>query len=43
MESNIDMLVPMAVDDPSIGGNPRPAGHAEMRQMFIKAIKGDLG
>ena len=43
MESNIDMLTTMAVDDPSIGGNPRPAGHAEMRQMFIKAIKGDLG
>ncbi len=42
-ESDLDMLVPMAVEDPSTGGNPRPAGHAEMRQMFEKAIRGDLG
>lgn len=41
-ESDLDMLVPMAVEDPSTGGNPRPAGHAEMRQMFVKAIRGDL-
>ncbi len=42
-ESDLDMLTPMAVEDPSTGGNPRPAGHAEMRQMFEKAIRGDLG
>jgi alcohol dehydrogenase class IV len=41
-ESDLDRLVPMAVDDPSTGGNPRPAGHAEMRQMFLMAIHGDL-
>jgi len=41
-EADLDMLVPMAVDDPSTGGNPRPAGHADMRQMYIKAIRGDL-
>lgn len=41
-ESDLDMLTPMAVDDPSTGGNPRPAGHAEMREMFRKAIRGDL-
>jgi alcohol dehydrogenase class IV len=41
-ETDLDMLVPMAVEDPSTGGNPRPAGHAEMRQMFVKAIRGDL-
>jgi alcohol dehydrogenase class IV len=41
-ESDLDMLTPMAVDDPSTGGNPRPAGNAEMRQMFTKAIRGDL-
>lgn len=41
-ESDLDMLTPMAVDDPSTGGNPRPAGHAEMRQMFTKAIRGDM-
>ena len=43
MESNIDMLTPMAVDDPSTGGNPRAAGQAEMRHMFIKAIRGIWG
>jgi hypothetical protein len=41
-EADLDTLVPMAVDDPSTSGNPRPAGHAEMRQMFVKAIRGDL-
>ncbi len=41
-ESELDMLVPMAVNDPSTGGNPRPAGDAEMRQMFSRAIRGDL-
>lgn len=41
-ESDLDMLTPMAVDDPSTAGNPRPAGHAEMRQMFTKAIRGDM-
>ena len=41
-ESDLDMLTPMAVDDPSTGGNPRPAGDAEMRRMFTKAIRGDL-
>jgi alcohol dehydrogenase class IV len=41
-ESDLDMLTPMAVEDPSTGGNPRPAGNAEMRQMFTKAIRGDL-
>ena len=41
-ESDVDQLAPMAVDDPSTGGNPRPVGLAEMRQMFIKAIRGDL-
>jgi alcohol dehydrogenase class IV len=42
-ESDLDTLVPMAVDDPSTGGNPRPAGQAEMREVFVKAIRGDLG
>jgi alcohol dehydrogenase class IV len=40
--SDIDRLAPMAVEDPSTGGNPRPAGLAEMREMFARAIKGDL-
>src|SRR5882672_4240266 len=41
-EADLDALVPEAVDDPSPGGNPRPAGAAEMREMFVKAIRGDL-
>ena len=41
-EADLDLLVPMAVDDPSTGGNPRPASAAEMRTMFEKAIRGDL-
>jgi hypothetical protein len=41
-ESDVEKLAPMAVDDPSTGGNPRPAGLAEMRLMFVKAIRGDL-
>ncbi len=42
-ESDLDVLVPEAVDDPSTGGNPRPAGTAEMREMFVSAIRGRLG
>ena len=41
-EADLDLLVPMAVDDPSTGGNPRPVGAAEMRTLFEKAIRGDL-
>jgi alcohol dehydrogenase class IV len=41
-EGDLDRLAQMAVDDPSTGGNPRPAGRAEMRQMFVNAIRGDL-
>ena len=39
---DIERLAPMAVDDPSTGGNPRPAGLAEMRKMFASAIEGEL-
>jgi alcohol dehydrogenase class IV len=42
-EADLDVLVPEAVDDPSTGGNPRPAGAAEMREMFVNAIRGHLG
>jgi alcohol dehydrogenase class IV len=42
-ESDLDTLVPEAVDDPSTGGNPRPAGAREMREMFVNAIRGRLG
>jgi alcohol dehydrogenase class IV len=40
--SDIDRLAPMAVEDPSTGGNPRPAGLAEMREMFTRAVEGNL-
>lgn len=42
-ESDPDRLTPMAVDDPSIGGNPVPVGAREMRRMFEMSIRGDLG
>jgi alcohol dehydrogenase class IV len=42
-ESDLDRLTPMAVDDPSTGGNPVPAGAAEMRRMFEMALRGELG
>ncbi|MFN0040256.1 MAG: iron-containing alcohol dehydrogenase [Burkholderiales bacterium] len=41
-ETDLDTLTPMAVDDPSTGGNPRPVSLAEMRQLFEKAIRGEL-
>jgi alcohol dehydrogenase class IV len=41
-ESDLDVLVPEAVGDPSTGGNPRPAGAAQMREMFVSAIRGHL-
>lgn len=41
--ADIERLAPMAVDDPSTAGNPRPAGLAEMREMFERAIHGELG
>lgn len=36
-------LVPQAAADPSMGGNPRPASHAELEMVFLKAYHGDLG
>jgi alcohol dehydrogenase class IV len=38
----LDELSQAAYDDPSTGGNPVPAGVAEMRQMFIASIEGRL-
>ncbi|MBC8067141.1 MAG: iron-containing alcohol dehydrogenase [Deltaproteobacteria bacterium] len=35
-------LVPQAAADPSMGGNPRPASHAELEQVFLAAYHGDL-
>jgi alcohol dehydrogenase class IV len=35
-------LVPAAAADPSMGGNPRPASHAELEAVFMAAYHGDL-
>jgi alcohol dehydrogenase class IV len=35
-------LVPQAAADPSMGGNPRPATHAELDAVFQRAYTGDL-
>ena len=40
---HVDVLAPMAVLDPSVGGNPLPLGEAELRELFMRAIVGDLG
>jgi alcohol dehydrogenase class IV len=41
-DEHIDELVPMAAIDPSCGGNPIPVGEPELRNMFIKAVNGEL-
>lgn len=41
--ADLDMLTPMAAEDPSCGGNPRPIGQPELRLMFERAIAGKLG
>ena len=41
-EEHVDELVPMAAADPSCGGNPIPVGEAELRQMFLASIRGEL-
>jgi hypothetical protein len=38
----LDSLSQAAFDDPSTGGNPVPAGVAEMKRMFIASIEGRL-
>jgi alcohol dehydrogenase class IV len=38
----IDELSEMAAVDPTAGGNPIPAGVAEMRKMFVASIEGRL-
>jgi len=41
-KSKLDSLSQAAFNDPSTGGNPVPAGVAEMKQMFIASIDGTL-
>ena len=40
--SRVDALARAAVDDPSTGGNPRDAGFAEMRALYLAALEGRL-
>jgi alcohol dehydrogenase class IV len=35
-------LAPLAVEDPSMGGNPIPASVEDCERVFIKALEGDL-
>jgi alcohol dehydrogenase class IV len=39
-EQDLDRLVPMALEDPSLGGNPLGVDAAQMRALFIAAIRG---
>jgi alcohol dehydrogenase class IV len=41
-DDRLDELSEMAAVDPTAGGNPIPAGPAEMKAMFISAIEGRL-
>jgi alcohol dehydrogenase class IV len=41
-EHHVDVLTPMAALDPSVGGNPLPLGEPELRELFLKAIEGEL-
>ena len=41
-EAMAKRLAPLAVADPSMGGNPIPADAADCERVFIKALRGDL-
>jgi alcohol dehydrogenase class IV len=41
-ESMAAKLAPLAVADPSMGGNPIPANERDCERVFIKALVGDL-
>ena len=41
-DTRLDELSQMAAEDPTAGGNPIPAGPAEMKEMFMAAIEGRL-
>ena len=41
-ESLARRLAPLAVADPSMGGNPLPASELDCERVFIKAFEGDL-
>jgi alcohol dehydrogenase class IV len=41
-EAMAKRLAPLAVADPSMGTNPKPADEAACEQVFLKALRGDL-
>ncbi len=41
-EAMAKRLAPMAVRDPSMGGNPRPADAAQCEAVFVQALRGEL-
>jgi hypothetical protein len=41
-ESMAARLAPLAVADPTMGGNPIPANERDCERLFIKALEGDL-
>lgn len=41
-ESMAERLAPLALEDPSIAGNPLPASIEDCERLFIKALEGDL-
>ena len=41
-EAMASRLAPLAVEDPSMGGNPIPASVEDCERVFIKALEGDL-
>jgi hypothetical protein len=41
-EAMASKLAPLAVADPSMGGNPIPADAAQCEAVFLKALRGDL-
>jgi hypothetical protein len=41
-EAMAKQLAPLALRDPSMGGNPRPATAEQLESVFLKALRGDL-
>ena len=38
----VPQLAPMAADDPTCAGNPVPVGEAELAEIYLNAVRGDL-
>ena len=42
-EALLEQLAPLAVDDPSMAGNPVPADAEACAELFVRALRGELG